>query len=108
MKLGDTVISKQTGYPASGVVIGLVVAPLYIGQKDVSLFYKWNDIYPDWTSKPIVYVWFKEPIRTMTFEEYMEHLPEEMKQYDAKTLYEMNVVKTSTVAYPIDDLEVLE
>ena len=108
MNIGDSVMSKKTGFPASGTVAGLVVAPMYIGGRDISMFTRWNILYPDWTDKPIVYVVFAEAIRTATFEEFLEYLPENMKQYDPHTLYETQVPSTNMIAYPIDDLEVVE
>jgi hypothetical protein len=110
MKLGDCVITKKTGLPASGEVCGMLVAPMYVAQiqQYKESFGRWNTLYPDWYEKPIVYVVFDEPMRAMTFEEFVIGIPEEHKSLDSKTLYEIKIPESKVIAYPIDDLEVLE
>ncbi len=107
MNLGDVVVSKKTGYPASGTVAGMVVAPMYMAGRDQSYFSTWNELYPDWTEKPIVYVVFEEARRTVTFEEFIHYMPESMKNLDPKTLYETHIPTARIMAYPVDDLELL-
>jgi hypothetical protein len=110
-KLGDKVVSKKTGYPGCGEVCGIVYSAVYVAsaQKNVSDFNCWNDLYPDWTDKPIVYVLFEEPRRTVTFEEFVKYIPDDRyRDYDLKTVYAFQIPFTRAVAYPIDDLEYLD
>ena len=116
MNINDTVITKKTGYPASGIVVGIIRSDYYlhqVGQPDTSLFNRWNNLYPDWFDKSIVYVLFEEAIPPVTFEEYVEGMPEDHKKYveehhlDVRTLYETQVTPRKVIAYPIDDLEVI-
>ena len=108
-KLGDQVVSKKTGYPGAGEVCGIVKAGLYVastGNKPIDSFCCWNDLYPDWPEKPIVYVRFEETRRTVTFEEFCKYIPDERyHEYDLKTIYAFQIPITNVIAYPIDDLE---
>lgn len=109
-KLGDQVVSKRTGYPGTGEVCGIVAAGLYHAttQKSLDSYGCWNDLYPDWIEKPIVYVRFEESRKTVTKEEFAKYLPEGLKQYDLDTLYAFQVPVTNVIAYPIEDLELFD
>ena len=107
-KLNDKVVSKKTGHPGIGEVAGIVRAEVYVAStgKELEHFTCWNDLYPDWYTKPIIYVLFEEPRRTVTFEEFVKYIPDERyKEYDLKTLYAFQIPFTRAVAYPIEDLE---
>jgi hypothetical protein len=111
MHLGSNVISKHTGLPAYGTVVGFMTAPFYCHSKNVGPndFQRWNDLYPDWFLKPVVIVEFNEPQKALTFEEYKLGFPPEMEvtEEEMKTLYKF-VQKQLLAAYPIDDLDVLD
>lgn len=108
-KLGDQVTSKRTGYPGVGEVCGIVRAGLYhasAGNRPLEDYRCWNDLYPDWYEKPIVYVRFEEVRRTVTFEEFCKYLPDDRyNDYDLKTIYALKIPQTNIIAYPIEDLE---
>ena len=110
IRLGDKVVSRKTGYPGSGEVCGIVYAGLYVAttQKKMEDFGCWNDLYPDWTDKTIVYVRFEEPRKTVTKEEYAKYLPEGYEKYDLETLYAFQIPFTNVIGYPVDDLELFE
>ena len=107
-ELGDKVVSKKTGYPGSGEVCGVVYAAMYVAttKKELKDFECWNDLYPDWHEKHIVYVRFDEPRRTVTFEEFCRYMPEHKYDgYDLQTIYAFSIPYTNVIAYPIEDLE---
>ena len=109
-KLGDQVVSRKTGYPGSGEVCGLVYAKMYVAttRREMKDFGCWNDQYPDWADKEIIYVRYEEPRRTVTKEEYAKYLPEGFEEYDLDTLYAFQIPFTNIIAYPIEDLEYLD
>jgi len=109
-KLGDQVVSKKTGYPGSGEVCGIVRAGMYVATTGKALehFGCWNDQYPDWAEKEIVYVKFHESRKTVTKEEFAKYLPEAYEEYDLDTLYAFQVPFVNVIAYPIEDLEYLD
>lgn len=110
MKIGNDVISKKTGLPASGVVVGLVTGEFYLGitRRPVETFVKWNQLYPEWVEKSIIYVKLSSPQKSMSFEEFKEYSDPSITEDKLKVLYDYQVPLSPHIAYPEDDLEVLE
>lgn len=111
MKIGDKVITKQTGLPASGTVVGIMIAPIY-SAKMGSDYTRWSELYPDWIDKEVVFVAFEKPQKPMTMQEYVESFSDEFRESvpseHFEVLYKYNIPDAKFVAYPIDDLEILE
>ena len=112
MNLGSEVISKRTGLPAYGTIVGIMDSDFYLNSKapQGANYSRWDELYPNWKEKPVMFVYFKEPQKTLAFEEYAKGF--ETHQVEAtleemKTLYKF-LPKAPVAAYPIDDLECIE
>jgi hypothetical protein len=110
MLLGQKVYTKKTGLPAAGYVVGTMVPqywatlhPYNMGtyQSDSTT---WDKLYPDWRRNPLVYVHFKEPQKTISWEEWSANAPEEWTEYEIKEKYDELPTQPAAV-YPIEDLE---
>ena len=105
-KIGDIVVSRQTGLPAIGKVIG-IFDPIYflVSQQKTDIIL-WNKLYSDWKTKSVVMIKFNSPQRQLSFDEYMS-LPRSSEEISEEVLEEaydsMPAVPYS--AYPEDDLE---
>lgn len=106
IKIGDRVFSKRTGLPGSGTVVGIVTVDYWLSTLPFILDKEYyNNLYPEWDSKYIVYVEFDEPQRAVSFDEFIAQTNYE--RYEQKILYKHLVKAVKRAAYPIDDLEIL-
>jgi hypothetical protein len=94
--LGKRAISKRTGLPQTGYVVGLV-HPNYVEEVLLGPFLRWNELYPDWKEYPVYILRFDLPSKPLSREEFVgtdeeyESVPEFRYSY-----------------YPFNDLEELE
>ena len=106
MNIDDKVMSKKTGFPASGTVVAILKPEVWmkLENRDTSKYTVWNNLYPDWHTKLLIIVKFNEPQKNMTFEELLASFPDadvdRLKEY-----YDYELPLTEAAVYPIDDLE---
>jgi hypothetical protein len=101
--IGQLVATKKTGLPGVGEISGIMTPIIFQSIARISVeqmceqYTTWNKHYPDWHTKPVVIVHYKEPRKTMSKEEAdFFNLPYE------------EIPVSSNVSYCIDDLEILE
>lgn len=103
-EIGQKVTTKQTGCPTVGYVVGIIhglsweINTQYTGQT----YTRWYELYPDWPNKPVYFVMFDEPHRTISFDEWCAII--EPQHRDLNT-YEEHVPIQAMASYPHDDLE---
>ena len=114
IKLGDTVISKQTGLPMAGKVMGIMYADFYraLTRNQFKCSYeRWTELYPLWEEKTIIMVLFSSPIKNLTFEEYIKGyrktVENDIADDELQVLYKYTVPETISAYYPEEDVEVL-
>lgn len=106
-KLGDRVISKKTGFPVTGRVVGFLDARAYLYQMQWIMrnndfkMKRWDELYPDWQDKLIVYVYLDQPTKPVTEEEFR-------KTNDNPNMIYSNVREQILISYPLDDLELFQ
>lgn len=133
--LGTKVTSKKTGLPCVGVVTAIVSGPLFVdihdatiiydkqlfsnfevvskGKKKIKLFDRWTVVYPQWMLQPVVYVKFEDMQKHMSLLEFKESIIStefddlNFTEQDIIDLYNENVQESETIAYPINDLEII-
>ena len=120
----DRVVSRKTGLPAIGYVIGMLPAYIYAGmigarvgfsKRDECVkilrddgspaFTIWDDLYPDWAKKPIIFVELSEQQKSVSFEEFKSFAPDNIAEEQLKESYDARVTTTNIITYPEDDLE---
>lgn len=122
--IGDTVTSKQTGFPAIGTVIGIQMPEIYGPEIDdpQGRFSQWHKLYPDWREKLIYYVRYNTPQRPITFEEWLVGFDKYWEQQEQKTgetrtkpptedlhiMYQNKTPIQKCASFPEDDLENVE
>lgn len=109
MKIGDTVVSKKTGLPAAGTVVGTVEPEFFLGMFPGE-YKKWNRLYPDWASptKRVIFVRFNSPQKNVTFEEFKDrYINSDISEVELDVLYKWTVPLAKNASYPEDDLEVI-
>lgn len=103
----ERVTSKKTGLPMTGTICGLVLGAAFENNYIKNYNRKldgWNELYPDFRSKFVYYVYFDTPAKPVTKEEVQLKLQE---GEDLEEVYDK--IKTQVMAaYPEDDLELLE
>lgn len=121
VKIGDRVYGKKTGGLTPATVVGWLPGRFHPNSK---LSTRWDELYPNWRDKHIVYAEFDEPTRSCTFEEYKEQTLDRIMEStdefivalrDNKELfslflrnqYDNTVEPTTRICYPIDDIEVI-
>lgn len=110
-KVGDLVCSKQTGFPGVAMVIGVMPAALYSLGRDFSPN-RWEELYPGWIYKYLYSVYYEEPRRNVTQEEFLKGYPpqelEFFKEEKIQELYERRVPEIRVILYPEQDLELFQ
>ena len=109
MKIGDTVISKKTGLPASGTVVAILEPEFFLGLMP-GKYERWNELYPNWCDddKRVVFVRFNSPQKNLAFEEFaLRYKHYHISLDELKVLYEWTIPLTKNASYPEDDLEVI-
>lgn len=110
LKFCDKVVSKKTGFPGVGEVVGISVAGWYYGiqvsmvseENRDKVCSRWFEAYPNWLHYPLVTVFYTEPRKTLTWEEYASVAPNPSQfEYEA-------IPKTQSIMYPIEDLELFD
>ena len=104
--IGAKVSSKKTGFPGVGAIIGMVHPRLYAMLNRSSLEdmiernITWTRLYPDWHKHPIIYVYYNEPRKTITWEEAQRYdvSQEEWEKYPV----------SQYTTYVMEDLENFE
>jgi hypothetical protein len=99
--LGQRAISKRTGLPQTGYVVGLV-HPNYVQEVLLGPFSRWNELYPDWKENPVYILRLDQPSKPVTREEFVSQNPDA-----ADGEYE-SIPEFRYSYYPFDDLEELE
>ena len=116
MNIGDRVTSKRTGLPGIGIVCGMIYGYLYlnyIARHDIHL---WDELYPNWNDKLVIYVTMDAPQKNMSFQEYCQNAQKYHNtqgtnpplEEELKILYKYTVPLVSVITFPEDDLEVIE
>ena len=106
--LGQKVRSKKTGFPGVGYIVGFSLPSFWmmVRKANVEDFSTWNNLYPEWEQKPLAHVFYQEPRKTVTFEEFKS----------GNTVYKDEVLEdmynklelAQSIMYPYDDLEVFD
>jgi len=113
-RVGDRVISKKTGLPASGTIINVQYAKYYrfefyrAGKPDpLETHQLWNELYPDWGENNVYIINMDEPMVPLTYEEYKKSWVQnngETKDEIIRYAYN-NIPKQNFIVYPEEDLE---
>jgi len=110
------VVSKKTGYPGVGIVVGHMIGEFYLfsTKRPVETYCLWNSLYPDWRYKNVVTIFFEEARKTTTMDEVkfdlknnLTHKDKFYTEQDIQNIYD-GIPKSNMAAYPIDDLEIFE
>ena len=106
MDIGDRVVSRQTGLPGVGEVVGIVSYEFFIStRKNYQGPHLWDNIYCNWRNEYVIYVGYEEPRHYLSFDEFMSGCPvENISTNELKVLYKYSE-KTQLITYPIADLE---
>src|SRR4051812_41561514 len=104
--IGDTVATKQIGFPAAGTIVFIFDCTYYRLVHRVIDNKRWSQICPDWKQKEMVCIKVNTPMRPLRFEEFVEDNPDiredlRQAQYDG-------IAAGAYHIYPYDDLELIE
>ncbi len=108
--LGTKVISKKTGLPMTGTIVGTMAPIAYLYWQKWNLknsdfkMHRWDELYPDWQEKPLFFVYFDNPAKNCTRKEFEKYDP----QYYPKGMTYEEVPLVVVAVYPSDDLELFE
>jgi len=105
--IGDWVVSRKTGFPGKGLIVGVLAAKpiLYNKQHITGSGYEiWDKIYPGWEETFIYYVWYSKLRKPLTIEEYLEYKQENVTDYEIREQYKQ-IKQVQMISYPEDDLE---
>lgn len=103
-EIGQKITTKQTGCPTVGYVVGIMhglsweINSRYSGQT----YTRWYELYPDWPNKPVYFVMFDEPHRTISFTEWCVSVEPKYRELE---VYEKYTPIQAMASYPHDDLE---
>lgn len=105
MKIGDRVVNKKTSFPNIGTVVGIVDAQFFIKTRSnlLDFFISWNDDFPEWQHKSVVYVEVDHPQKNANFDEFCRDHPH-LSSESLKSEYE-RIPEYKFLTYPIDDLQ---
>ncbi len=112
IELGTKVVSKKTGYPATGTVVGIIEPSFHLERSGAKpeQYKRWNELYPDWLEFPCYIVKFPQCIPTVTKQEFKlgwEHEHQcQLDDYELDVLYKYTVAKQFSAMYPENDLEI--
>lgn len=127
VKINDRIVGKKIGVLVPSTVIGIVTPQFYLNgvlkiSMDSTLFL-WDEYYPNWKDKLVVIGSFDEPQIVYTFEEISKRYKDNPNSFfnllknrveltkkqeeEILKLEYMTVDKSWTVAYPIDDVEII-
>jgi hypothetical protein len=98
--IGQRVMSKKTGYPAVGTIVGITHPLLWHIQNGKSQY--WTSVYNDWSYKFIYTVMFDKKVPVCTREEFSFGYDSLCPEF----YYQAQVQYSMFIAYPEDDLEV--
>jgi hypothetical protein len=96
--INDRVKNKTLGIPFTGGICGILRSDVGIHMYSERAK-RWNDIFPTWESKPVYFIRLDNPIKPLTYEEYII-------QGDNSLSYN-DIDSTLFVANPEDDLELI-
>lgn len=110
MELGDLVysISQQQRFPDAGRLVALFDVWFFENvmcqqQPDSKT---WDEACPDWRSKPLAMVYYADPQKTLTLEEWVNAGVEQgYDEAQSEKDYEEMCPTTQQVIYPLGDLE---
>ena len=108
--VNQKVISKKTGLPAVGQIIGMLPATVFLSYYRNGKDFDnptWDDLYPDWREKYVYYVRLNEPMVPCNPAEF-ERLPDKAKKSGKKIIKYKEQVRSDLVVYVEDDLEVFD
>ena len=104
------VVSKKTGFPGVGLVVGHLFAKIYsnmIGKTDNEM-YRCCELYPNWMHKMLVGVLYDTPRRPLTLDELrLEPKYDNITEAELLDVYN-SIPEVSLIYYPIDDLEIFD
>lgn len=101
MQLGETVISKRTGLPQTGAVVAFVHPAWYLVKHGAAADHaRWDELYPDWRRAPVVFVRVRAPTKNQSPAEYAADGGDPAGYAALPDVVDL--------AYPYEDLEVLE
>lgn len=121
LKIGDRIYGKQTGTLTPATVVGWLPPGWHpLG----STYSRWDDLYPDWKEKYMIFAEYDEPTPNVTFEEFRDQTMEEiMSSTDTfvvalrenrqllnlflENQYQKTVRLTTKICYPIDDVQLI-
>ena len=107
--LKDRVTSKKLGLPMMGTVVSISDARFLTSNSPTGENPFWTENYPDWKDGCIVTVKFDKPQRLVSFQEFLNEIPPEVREETEPVELDMhyqNGVKVSMFGnYPEDDLE---
>lgn len=108
--LGQSVLSKRTGLPSSGIIVAVEHPQFalmnHFGGEAPKL---WSNLYPDWNKKPVYLVNLSKPQKNLSFKEFSDSAKEHGIN-DMLTIREEynNLPEVTLLLYPEDDLENFE
>lgn len=109
-KFGDTVSTKVTGLPGIGKIVGVMPSIIHCQMVKMVSNNRWTALFPDWENEYVYTVYFDEPRRWCSYDEYIESLGTEAGLYKEEALqsgYD-NMPQLCTMFYTEQDLELFE
>lgn len=106
--IGDKVVSKKTGQPVYGTVVGICTSDFFINtRKYGNVTTVWEKLYPSWREKCVCSVKFDNPITPISFQELKEQSDPGLSDEILNYLYS-KYPKAWVAEYPEEDLELFE
>ena len=106
--LTSKVMPKKIGHPVVGLVIGYELAEAYYNNiLKRTEHHVWNDLYPDWRTKVVIVLGFKNPQKICTIEELRTQYPA-LTEEQIQESYQTQVAVVDRQTYPIDDIELFD
>ncbi len=110
-KVGDLVCSKKTGFPGVARVVSAIPAALYANNTGIGAM-KYEELFPGWMLEYMYSVFYDEPRRNLTMEEFLQSYPpyelEFFKEEKLQELYEARAPEMRLILYPEQDLELFQ
>ena len=114
MKIGDRIMTKKIGMPATGTIIGLMVT----GEKYLSFlsrreehFEYWTQLYPDWITEQVAIIEYDSPHKPLSKDELRDIMLEKLGYVPSDDVVDFEFNKFPDCIYsfyPVEDLEVWE
>lgn len=115
--LGAKVVSKKTGLPAIGFIMGHVHPKVWAAStgRAPEDMHRWNECYPGWEEKLLYHVLYQEPQLPFSYKEFiasiqkaeMQTLVHSMSEDELKQYYQRQP-RVGSAMFPMDDVELFE